>query len=284
MNEADMHEIDAALEASQANRDEDTGTGDLFPEGEGGPVPEPNRDDPKSAELAPKPNAEPSKIRVSRGRLLPADHSELMRVAGAMHAANVKISGVNTPADMFVALMAGSAIGLDAATTLRSVYVIDGKAAIYGDALPGVAQQSGFYAGHGITITGDPDDGTLEAACVVRRIVPTADGKFREVEYVGAMSWRQAERAGLTGRQNWRKYPERMLRAKAVAYAFREAFADVLCGFAMQADEEEILEGGRAPFDPSRVKGRPAPEGGSADAILEAAAGSEVGGTVDVEA
>jgi hypothetical protein len=207
-----------------------------------------------------------SLITFDRGRLLPTDHGQLFRMAERIYHSGVSITNAQSPADVMVALMAGAEIGLGPATTIKSVYIINGKAAIWGDAIVGVAQRSGLYAGHECHEEGKGEN--LVSICTVRRVVPdpTCESGHRVVEFTESFSWQDAVTAGLHNKKGdmYKKYPKRMLRAKAKTFAFREAFSDVLSGFEHEADEEEIRS-----FEPSRMRGQQRDDSGSAfDKVL----------------
>jgi hypothetical protein len=53
-----------------------------------------------------------------------------------------------------------------------------------------------------------------------------------------SISWGQMEIAGYTGKENWKKYPKEMMRARCLAYGVRAYFPEVLMG--MYTDTEII--------------------------------------------
>ena len=254
-DEIAKEELDMILDGSTPNR------------------PEPVVSKPDDPHDRPEPKAsDRSLIHVQRGRLMPTDHTQLYRMAERIYMSGTSISGAGSPADVMVALMAGAEIGLGPAATIKSVYVVNGRPTLWGDAIVGIAQASGDYIDHTIEFEGEGDD--LTCTCTVRRFRELRDGTLREVSFAESFSWDEAKTAGLASRDLWRKYPKRMLRGKAKTYAFREAFADLLAGFQHETDADEIAE-----FNPRLMRGAKRPDSGDAlDAVLLT---EEVGGVDD---
>ena len=103
-------------------------------------------------------------------------------------------------------------------------------------------------------------------------------------EQVRTFSWTDAERAELTKKDTYRKYPQRMLKARARAWAIRDVFPDALkgCGVveevrdipanaATDEDYRKVVAGGESTEVPA-----PTPEAksgmGGLDAALDKAA------------
>jgi hypothetical protein len=63
----------------------------------------------------------------------------------------------------------------------------------------------------------------MVARCTVRR-------KGRPTPSCAVFSWKDAKQAALAGKDTYKQYPGRMLKARARAFALRDAFPDVLCG------------------------------------------------------
>jgi len=134
-----------------------------------------------------------------------------------------------TVEQVVIALQTGLEIGLPPMQALQSIAVINGRATIWGDALPGLVWASGLCEGIEETIDGDGDNRT--ATCRVTR-------KGVAAPMVATFSMGEAKRAGLTGKGPWSQYPDRMLKTRARAFALRDGFADVLRG--LQCREEVI--------------------------------------------
>jgi hypothetical protein len=133
----------------------------------------------------------------------------------------------NLPAIM-ACVATGRALGIADITALRSIHIIDGRPTYSAELMVMLARR----AGH--SIQGEVEEG--RAVVRGRRI---DNGDEMTVTWTLAM----AERAGLLGKQNWRKYPEAMLWARAVSQLCRELFADCFAGATYVPEELEESAG-----------------------------------------
>lgn len=130
------------------------------------------------------------------------------------------------PGDVLVVLLTGKEFGLGPMQALRGIHVVEGKAVMAADLMVGL--------------------------CVARREVcafftlveSTAHKATYRTQRVGApapveMTWtiEQAKAAGLAGKNNWRAYPDAMLRARCASALARVVFPDLLAG---TYDPEEL--------------------------------------------
>ncbi|HCA25308.1 MAG TPA: hypothetical protein DEP32_14180 [Pseudomonas sp.] len=149
----------------------------------------------------------------------------------------------NKPQDTLVAMMMGSELGLNPIQSLQNIAVINGKPAIYGDALLALVQNNPKFGGHEETF----DDSTMTATCTVWRKGDTA-------KHTVKFSKADAEKAGLWSKSGpWTQYPKRMLMWRARGYALRDKFADALGGLVTveeardMPEERDITPHGHAP-------------------------------------
>ncbi|HEX7390611.1 MAG TPA: hypothetical protein VF286_10900 [Acidiphilium sp.] len=135
------------------------------------------------------------------------------------------------PANIVLAIQLGSEIGLGPMQSIQNIAVINGKPAVYGDAMLALCRRDRRCLRVTERIVGEGDARTAE--CVVERAAP--DGS---VERIGAtFSVADAKQAKLwlkRGRNGedtpWITYPERMLTFRARGFALRDAFPDLLRG------------------------------------------------------
>lgn len=129
------------------------------------------------------------------------------------------------PQDMFACVLLGRQLGIGDMHALRSIYVVDGKASISAELMVSLARQRGH------SITADYGEGRV-----------TVKGKRHDNGDEMTVTWTKsmAERAGLAGKDNWKKYPEAMLWARAVSQLCRMLFPDVLAGMSYTPDEVEL--------------------------------------------
>lgn len=130
----------------------------------------------------------------------------------------------NLPAIM-ACLAYGRELGLGDMESLRSIAIIDGKPSLGAETMVRLVR----YRGH--SITGRFGDGEVTA------VGTRADNKD-SIEVTWTMG--MAERAGLLGKDNWKRYPESMLWARAVSQLCRMLFADCLAGLIYTEDEVEL--------------------------------------------
>jgi len=136
------------------------------------------------------------------------------------------------PQDALVAMMMGSELGLNPIQSLANVAVINGKPAIYGDALLALVQNHPKYGDHEETF----DETTMTATCTVWR-------KGDKTGHTVTFSQADAKQAGLWGKQGpWATYPKRMLMWRARGYALRDKFADALGGLITAEEARDIPE------------------------------------------
>lgn len=156
---------------------------------------------------------------------------EMWRFAEAVSRSGIAPRGLQKPEQILIALEFGAELGLKPMQALATVMVVNGRATLWGDGMLAVAQASGFLEDIKETISGSGDK--MAATCQVKR-------KGRPTPTVATFTWDNAKQAGLTSSDTYKKYPQRMLKARARAFALRDAFPDVLCGV-MSTDEAHDL-------------------------------------------
>ncbi len=158
---------------------------------------------------------------------VPQDSTQLLKLADVLSRSGDMVPKSfqgNAPA-ITAAIMRGMEIGLNPMQALSSIAVINGRATVWGDALPALVQR----AGHHIDVDYEGAGDTLCAVATLTR----ADGK----KVVRRFSMADAKRAGLAGKPGpWQQYPQRMIAHRARAWAIRDGAADALMG--LQVSEE----------------------------------------------
>ena len=123
--------------------------------------------------------------------------------------------------DAIATIMVGRELALPPMASLNELYVVNGSVGMSGKAMVSLV----FRAGHAIYTELSEDIGT---AVAWRR--DPVDGVLREVGTY-TFTAADAERAGLSGKNTYEKFPADMLGWKAVARAVRFAFPDVVMGY-----------------------------------------------------
>lgn len=159
---------------------------------------------------------------------VPQDSAQLLKLADVLSKAGDMVPKVflGNPAMIAAAIMRGMEVGLNPMQALSSIAVINGRAVLWGDALPALVQRAGHHVDVEYEGTGD----NLTAVATLTR----GDTKRTIVR---RFSMADAKRAGLTGKQGpWTQYPARMLAHRARSWAVRDGASDALMG--LQVSEE----------------------------------------------
>lgn len=149
------------------------------------------------------------------------------------------------PDKCFAAIYKGASLGLDAFTSLQRIAVINGRATIWGDTALALVKKSGLLSEFKEEII--EKDGKLLAKCTLTRVNYQQD--------ISEFSQEDAVKAGLWGQNTWAKYPKRMLKYRARAFALRDNFPDVLDGLYFK---EEMEDGKIVDVTPSKTANIPA--------------------------
>lgn len=124
---------------------------------------------------------------------------------------------IQKPEAAFAVILAGRELGLTAMQSLRSLHLIEGKPTLSADLMVALVKRSPLCKSFKL-VESTGERATYEAN--------------REGEGVTRMSFtiEEAKAAGVTGKDNWKKYPAAMLRARCIAALARVVFPDLLLG------------------------------------------------------
>lgn len=178
-------------------------------------------------------------------RLQPTSLGEAMEMARVIAATELCPKAYRgNPQACIVAYEYGAALGLSWLQALRSVSVINGQGALWGDAVPALILGSSVCERFHETFTGKPFEDDYTAVCTMKR-------KGLPDEIIRTFSVADAKRAGLwmkKGHQGgdtpWVTYPQRMLQMRARGFAARDAFPDKLSGLilAEEAEDYQVID------------------------------------------
>ena len=130
------------------------------------------------------------------------------------------------PENCLIAIQWGSEVGLKAMQALQNIAVINGRPALWGDAVIALVRNSPLC--ESIVET---DDATSSTCTVKRRGEPPQSRTFTDDD---------AKAAGLLGKSGpWTQYKKRMRQMRARAFALRDVFPDVLRGLPVA---EELMD------------------------------------------
>ena len=147
---------------------------------------------------------------------------------------------VNTPAKAVAVMLAGRELGLPPMQSIRAVNIVDGKPTLSAETMLALAYQR--VPGVVVEVVTTPTGATVTGNRPGGKSVTVAFTKENAVA------------AGLLSKDNWRKYPEAMYRARAISAWCRVVCPDAILG-AYTPDE---LEPERPAWSPERAAYAPA--------------------------
>lgn len=162
------------------------------------------------------------------GAIVPRNFAEVMDMASMFQASGMAPKSLGSAAKIAVAIQYGLEIGLPPIQAMQNIAVINGRPALWGDALPALMLKHGHTLNEKIEGAGDE----MTATCTLIR------GDLDQTT-VRSFSMKEAKTAGLAGKDIWRKYPQRMLQMRARGWAIRDGAPDALVGLAVAEEVED---------------------------------------------
>jgi len=168
-----------------------------------------------------------------QGGLVPRDMEGLWRLATIMSRSGFMPKNIQSVESVFVAIQMGLEVGLSPMQSIQNIAVINGRPALWGDAMIGLVEASGALEEFKEYFQGDYPNEDFKAICVAKR-------KGHEAVIINEFSIADAKLAGLWNKEGpWRTYPKRMLKMRARGFTLRDGFADKLKGL---KSAEELLD------------------------------------------
>ncbi|RTE47920.1 recombinase RecT [Actinobaculum sp. 352] len=148
------------------------------------------------------------------------EYAKMLAVSDLLPAAYVK-----QPANVLLAIELGGALGIPAIQAINSINVIKGRPTMSADLMAALVRR----AGHKLRIEQQANPLAVTATLV------RADDK----DFQFSVTWdlAKAERAGLAQSAMWQKYPDQMLRSRAITEVCRQGASDALMGVLYAPDE-----------------------------------------------
>jgi len=145
--------------------------------------------------------------------------------------AQSRLHAHRNPADVLFVISVGESLGLSAATALMNIYNVNGMPTMKADLKLALAKRHPEYAGCEI-------DANTER-CIVKMKRRNENGT--EESIISTFTIEDAKRAGLFPKKdNWRMYPQRMLKARAISYAVNDLFPDIVFGMLSSEEAQDI--------------------------------------------
>ena len=127
------------------------------------------------------------------------------------------------PGNILYAVEYGEMLGLPPMAAITGIHVIEGKPSISAGLISALVRR----AGHKLRVTGDDH----QAQAWLTR---ADDPGFT---YKSVWTLERAKQADLLNKSNWKRYPDAMLKARAISEVARDACQEVLLGMQYTADE-----------------------------------------------
>lgn len=160
--------------------------------------------------------------KASSTAVAPRDIDDVFKIASAV--AKSGLYGLRDPNQAYVIIAMGVEMGLTPMQSLRGIYCISGKPVLSADLIVALVRNSGLAAFFEVE-QADAKGCTY----VTRRADSDREHRF-------TFKLEDAQRAGLLGNNTWKKYPDRMCRARAAVALARQEYPEVCLGL-YTADE-----------------------------------------------
>ena len=183
--------------------------------------------------------------------LMPQTQAEKYEMAGVLCKSGLIPSGLNSPEKVFVALQWGHELGLSPMVAVNNVSVINGKPTLSADIMSAVVKRSPEYGGIKWIEMSD-----TKAECEITRILPNGE---KEVQ-TSCFTIEDAQKAGLTTKDVWKKYPRRMLKHRCLSYGLKDMFPDMLAGLYDPEEMESVQSDKTAPTTERNVTPKEEPK------------------------
>lgn len=156
--------------------------------------------------------------RTDKAAFEPATLAEALHVSQVLVASRLLPRSIQTPEAAFAVIATGRELGLSAMQALRAIHIVEGKPTLSADLMVALVKRS-------------PE-------CSFFRLVEsTAERATYETQRRGEpsptrLSWtiEEARASGAATKDNWRKYPAAMLRARASSGLARAVYPDLVLG------------------------------------------------------
>ena len=150
------------------------------------------------------------------------DNSIYAKCVALSKSSAIPIEYVSKPEKIFSTVVYGHEFGLGPMASLCNIFSVNGKCAMNVHLMLGLCMKHKDYAGYEIKVHTDK-----QCTIIMHRWNEHAQKAFA---YEGSWSIEEAVQAGLMASGMYKKYPKNMLFARALTFAARKAFPDVLTG------------------------------------------------------
>ena len=149
---------------------------------------------------------------------------------GEVFTESAMLPDVKTQAQAVVKIMAGKELGLSAFQSVAGIYMVNGKLALQAGVMSSLVKRSRKY---------DYTVDTLDETQCVISFYDVSGTEHRPLG-VSSFTFKDAAKAGLVNKDNWKSYPKNMLFARALSNGARWYCPDVICGWYTQEEIQDI--------------------------------------------
>ena len=171
----------------------------------------------------------------------PSNAEQAFAIAKTLVASRLLPKSIGTPEAAFTIIMTGRELGLTAMQSLRSIHVIEGKPTLSADLMLALTKRSAECEWFRL-VESTPEIATYETK---RRGEPEATRM--------SFTIKEAQAAGLASKENYKRHPTAMLRARCVAALARAVYPDLLLGVYETGELSPERVGPSVPITPGIV-------------------------------
>ncbi len=149
---------------------------------------------------------------------------------GEVFAASGMFPDVKTQAQAVVKIMAGKELMLSPFQSMSGIYLVNGKLALQAGVMSSLVKRSTKYD---YTV-----DELTETVCKISFYDTTKED--HRLLGISEFTFKDAAKAGLVNKDNWKNYPKNMLFARALSNGARWYCPDVICGWYTAEELQDI--------------------------------------------
>jgi hypothetical protein len=178
--------------------------------------------------------------------IVPQNIDEIFRLASGIAKSGLAPADMSTPEKVMVAIMTGLELGLPPMFAIQKIAVINGRPALWGDAIPALLYAKGFKINETMEGEGDKRVAICEVTRPtgerIERRFSVADAQKAGLWQTSAKVKRKSKDGSFYEKDNdspWFRFPDRMLQMRARGFAARDGAADVLGGMYLREELDE---------------------------------------------
>jgi len=174
---------------------------------------------------------------------------EMLKWAAVVIDSGLLPHSITEPEQVLTIVQHGRELGITPHISLNNIHVISGRPTLSSAMLGSLLKR------RGVEWVWDEDFATIKTESgEIERLSDGSTNKRttihfywksnitdRVMETTFSVTWMQMLLAGYTKKDNWNKYPKEMMRARALAYAVRAIFPEVLSGFYTELEIQDVL-------------------------------------------